>query len=114
MSASETPDTRHAPVVITYSDIGEPVYDLAASDIRIQWHLEKSNMERHLENPRQHVFYSYPTILTVMTAPAYMNGQRAPFNGPSESQAQESAMTMKIAVFGSGTVYVSAIDHAEE
>jgi hypothetical protein len=53
-------------------------------------------------------------MLTVMIAPAYMNGQRAPFNGPSESQAQESAMTMKIAVVGSGTFYVSAFDHAEE
>jgi hypothetical protein len=49
-----------------------------------------------------------------MTAPAYMNGQRAPFNGPSESQAQESAMTMKIAVVGSGTVFVLAFDHAGE
>jgi hypothetical protein len=49
-----------------------------------------------------------------MMAPAYMNGQRAPFNGPSESQPQESAMTMKIAVFGSGTMYLSALEHSKE
>jgi len=43
-----------------------------------------------------------------------MNGQRAPFSGPSESQPQESAMTIKIAVVGSGTVRMSAIEHQEK
>lgn len=38
-----------------------------------------------------------------------MNGQRAPFMGPSESHPQESAMTMKMAVVGKGTDFNLAV-----
>lgn len=52
-------------------------------------------------------------IHTVMIAPAYMNGHRAPFSGPSESQPHDNAMTMKIAVFGRGTIEVLALNKKE-
>jgi hypothetical protein len=51
--------------------------------------------------------------LTVINAPAYINGQRAPFNGPSESQPHDRAMTMKMAVLGSGTGELSAMQEID-